>query len=242
MNTLWIFGDRFSTEINSNNLHENHKKFMELKDVSSIPSWTSLLSEKLKLVNNNLSKESDSNYQIFQNFCDVCHLIQPNDVVIIGWGLISKFRVSLNNQFVNLDPYGLKDIGTVSKKTLEEILKNRLKNEKEINRRDRWAEEVYLWENVISELSKNKNFNVFFWSTEELRLIYCESEDFKSKKNYLCSDSVDMLISYLRERGCTTMSDETNGEVSDSHFGIEGNKKIAEIFYDDITKKLVKQN
>jgi hypothetical protein len=49
MNRLWIFGDRFSTEINSNNLHENHKKFMELKDVSSIPSWTSLLSEKLKL-------------------------------------------------------------------------------------------------------------------------------------------------------------------------------------------------
>jgi hypothetical protein len=68
MNRLWIFGDRFSTEINSNNLHENHKKFMELKDVSSIPSWTSLLSEKLKLVNNNLSKESDSNYQIFQNY------------------------------------------------------------------------------------------------------------------------------------------------------------------------------
>lgn len=242
MNTLWIFGDRFSTEINSNNLHENHKKFMELKDVSSIPSWTSLLSEKLKLVNNNLSKESDSNYQIFQNFCDVCHLIQPNDVVIIGWGLISKFRVSLNNQFVNLDPHGLKDIGTVSKKTLEEILKNRLKNEKEINRRDRWAEEVYLWENVIYELSKNKNFNVFFWSTEEHRLIYCESDDFKSKKNYLCSDSVDMLIYYLRERGCTTMSDETNGEVSDSHFGIDGNKKIAEIFYDDITKKISKTN
>jgi hypothetical protein len=131
-------------------------------------------------------------------------------------------------------------MGTVSKKTLEEILKNRLKNEKEINRRDRWAEEVYLWQNVIYELSKNKNFNVFFWSTEEHRLIYCESDDFKSKKNYLCSDSADMLISYLRERGCTTMSDETNGEVIDSHFGIEGNKKIAEIFYDDITKKISK--
>ena len=242
MNTLWIFGDRFSTEINSNNLHENHKKFMELKDVSTIPSWSSLLSEKLKLANNNLSKASNSNYQIFQNFCDMCHLIKPNDIVIIGWGLISKFRISHNNEFVNLDPHGLKDIGMVSKKTLEEILKNRLKNEKEINRRDRWAEEVYLWENVIYELSKNKNFNVFFWSTEESRLIYCESEDFKSKKNYLCSDSVDMLISYLKERGCTTMSDETNGEVSDNHFGIDGNKKIAEIFYDDITKKISKTN
>jgi hypothetical protein len=152
MNTLWIFGDSFSAEINSNNLHENHKKFMELKDVSTIPSWSLLLSDKLKLTNNNLSKGGDSNYQIFQNFCDVCHLIQPNDVVIIGWGLISKFRVSLNNQFVNLHPQGLRDVGMVSKKTLEEILKNRLKNERKINRRDRWAEEVYLWENVIYEL------------------------------------------------------------------------------------------
>jgi hypothetical protein len=88
MNTLWIFGDSFSAEVNSNNLHENHKKFMELKNAPTIPSWSSLLSEKLKLTNNNLSEGSNSNYQIFQNFCDTCHLIQPNDIVIIGWGLI----------------------------------------------------------------------------------------------------------------------------------------------------------
>lgn len=240
MNTLWIFGDSFSVEVNDNNLHENHKKFMELKGVSTIPSWSSLLSDKLKLNKNNLSKGGDSNYQMFQNFCDVCHLIQPNDVVIIGWGLISKFRISHNNQFVNLDPHGLKDIGMVTKKTLDEILKNRLKNERKNNRRDRWAEEVYLWENVIHELSKNKNFEVFFWSTEEPRLIYCESDDFKSKKNYLCSDNKDTMISYLKESGCTTMSDETNGEVNDTHFGIEGNIKIAEIFYSDIIKKISK--
>lgn len=240
MNTLWIFGDSFSAEINNNDVHENHKKFMELKGISTIPSWSSILSDKLKLTKNNLSKGGDSNYQIFQNFCDICHLIQPNDIVIIGWGLISKFRISHNNQFVNLDQHGLRDIGMVSKKTLEEISKNRLKNEKKINRRDRWAEEVYLWENVIYELSKNKNFEVFFWSSEEPRLIYCESNDFKNKKNYLCPNSESMLISHLKDFGCTTISDESNGEIGDTHFGIEGNRKVAEIFYSEIVKKISK--
>jgi len=51
----------------------------------------------------------------------------------------------------------------------------------------------------------------------------------------LCAESKQKLITYLNNLGCTSMSDETNGEVGDSHFGIDGHNKQAEIFYNIIT-------
>ena len=52
--------------------------------------------------------------------------------------------------------------------------------------------------------------------------------------NYLCKDSNEPLIHYLRKKGCTSMEDETNGFISDSHFGVAGHNKQAEIFYKEI--------
>jgi len=102
------------------------------------------------------------------------------------------------------------------------------------DKRDRWAGEVYLWERAIRTLSKHKNFKAFFWTAEEPRLIYNLNEEEKKDKNYLCSESNEMLLSYLNKMGCTSMSDETGGIVSDSHMGLQGHIKQAEIFYNTI--------
>lgn len=233
MNTLWIFGDSFSSDFDYNNLHENHISYMKIMGINSIPVWGTVLAEKLGYDIKNLAKGGSSNYQIFQDYCDSCHLIQPNDIVIIGWGLIDKFRISENNKVINVHPNNTRDYENMSKSTLDEIVKNR----REIyNGLDMWAGEVYGWERAMNTLSKNKGYYVYFWSTEEDRLIYKENEEHKKSKNYLCSESEQSLIHYLRNAGCLSMSQETNNVVVDSHFGIHGHNKQAEIFYNEIKK------
>jgi hypothetical protein len=232
MNTLWIFGDSFSIEY-VDNLHENHKRYVQLKNINEITTWPKFLGDKLNYQVKNLAKGGNSNYEIFQNFCDNCDVICENDIVIIGWALISKFRISYNNKFENIGNEINSSLNMVSKETLIEIQENRKKTYD--NKRDRWAEEVYLWENSIRTLSKLKKFKTYFWTAEEPRLIYNLSEEEKKNKNYLCAESKQKLITYLNNLGCTSMSDETNGEVGDSHFGIDGHNKQAEIFYNIIT-------
>ena len=233
MNTLWIFGDSFSSDFDYNNLHENHISYMKITGVSDIPLWATILAEKLGYDIKNLAKGGSSNYQIFQDYCDSCHLIQPNDIVIVGWGLIDKFRISEKNKVINVHPNNTRDYENISKSTLDEIVKNR----GEIyNGVDVWAGEVYGWERAMDTLSKNKGYHIYFWSTEEDRLIYKENEEHKKSKNYLCLESKQSLIHYLRDMGCLSMSQETNNIVSDSHFGIQGHNKQAEIFYNEIKK------
>ena len=235
MKTLWIFGDSFSTRFDHNNLHDNHRRYMEIMGISEIKTWSDSLAEKLGRELKNLARGGDSNYQTFQNICDNCYEIKEDDIVIVGWGLITKFRISYNNQFVNIHPQGeIKDYGSLSKETIQEILDNRLKDLRYSGKRDRYAEEVNMWEKVISVLAKNKKFEVYFWSSEEERLINCEPNKHKNKSNYLYKDSKEPLIHYVRKKGCTTMEDETNGLVSDSHFGVGGHNKLADIFYDEI--------
>ena len=235
MNNLWIFGDSFCSTFDINQISDNMKNYLNFIDDNSIETWSELLAKKLNYNLINRARGGNSNYQIFQDFCDNCHLIKENDIVIIGWGLIQKFRISENNMFLNISPGNNRSFKNISKSTIDSVLKNRSEvsfiNEKRI---DRWAYEVYYWETATQVLSKNKKFKVFFWSTEEPRLIYCESDECKSNKNYLCKESKKPLIHYLREKGCSSIADETNNLIGDSHFGKNGHKLQSEIFYNEI--------
>lgn len=227
MNTLWIFGDSFSSDFDYSNLHQNHKTYMEIMGINHIPVWGTIIGEKLEMEVKNFAKGGNSNYQIFQDYCDYCHLIQENDIVIMGWGLITKFRISENNKVINIHPNDTRDYENMSKLTLNEIVKNREKSHIGI---DVWAGEVHGWENAMITLSKNKKYKIYFWSTEEDRLVK------ENNKNYLCSQSTKSLIHHLKDLGCLSMAQETNNIVSDSHFGLQGHNKQSEIFYNEIKK------
>jgi hypothetical protein len=198
MKTLWTLGDSFTSDFTQP--HENHKKYMEIVGVNEIMTWPHVLGNKLEMNVRNLGKGGNSNYEIFQKFCDISNDVDEGDTVIIGWGLVSKFRIVSNNEFHNIypDPNG----------EYRNIVLNR--------EDDKWCDEIYSWENLIKGYSKLKKFNILFWSGEEHRLNHKYS------------------IYKLMEMGCSTMRKETNEVVSDSHFGISGHIKQAEIFYKEL--------
>jgi len=230
MPNLWIFGDSFSSNITNNG---NISKLLELKGLTQMKSWGEILSEKLNYNFKNLAKGGISNYSIFQDFCDNCNLIEVDDIVIIGWGLLDKFRISVNNKFVDIHPYGFNEYKNFTKESIANFIKNRTEC---FDNQYKWADEIYSWENGITSLAKNKGFKIFFWSTEDNRIIYNKTDLFKLNRNYILPECKNTLISYLNYLGCTSIADESDNIIEDSHFGIEGHKKQAEIFYNEILK------
>ena len=231
MGTLWTFGDSFTTVVYDED--SNLGQLIKLKNTSEFKSWNKILSEKLQYKLKDFGKGGNSNYQIFQDYCNVCHLINKNDIVIIGWGMLDKFRISFNNELINIHPNTLNDYNNFSKNSLMDFVNNRNKPD---NNYYKWADEIYSWENGMMTLAKNKGYKIFFWCTEDNRIIYNKPDSFKIDRNYLCPESDKMLMSYLRDLGCTSIQDESNDLIGDSHFGIEGHKKQAEIFYNEILK------
>ena len=69
MRTLWTFGDSFTADIKD--LSDNHRQYLNMVEQLEIVSWPNLLAEKLNLNIKNLAIAGSSNYQIFQDFCDV---------------------------------------------------------------------------------------------------------------------------------------------------------------------------
>jgi hypothetical protein len=201
MRTLWTFGDSFTADIKD--LSDNHRQYLNIVKQLEIVSWPNLLAEKLNLNIKNLAIAGSSNYQIFQDFCDVSHLINEKDIVIIGWGLISKFRKVKNNEFQNIYP----NLNGVD----NEIITDR--------NQDKWVEEIYSWENLIKTFSKSKYFNVYFWSGEEFRL------------NHKLNNQT------LKQNNCLSMYVETEGKIPDTHLGINGHNKAADVFLNYINNE-----
>lgn len=201
MNTLWTFGDSFTADYDVNSpFDSNVNQFLRFKNENILESWPNILSKKMEYDVKNLAKGGNSNYQIFQDFCDSSDHINEGDVVIVCWGLLTKFRTVMNNQFINQYP----NKGWLWDNVIED------------REAVKWADEVYSWEKLMINYSKSKKFKLYFWCGEE---------------NNLSQNKQITTIQQLRSMGCTNMSDESGDTIMDSHFGIEGHKQIAEIFY-----------
>ena len=207
MKTLWTFGDSFTADYDINSpIDSNVNRYLRLKNEKTLKSWPNVLSEKMETEVKNLAKGSNSNYQIFQDFCDVSGEINENDIVIVCWGLLTKFRTVMSNQFINQYPSkGL-------------FWNNVIEDRESI----KWADEVYSWEKLMINYSKSKKFKLYFWCGEEKNLT--QNKQIKT-------------IEHLRNLGCQTMGDETNNIIGDSHFGIEGHRQVANVFYNLINNE-----
>jgi hypothetical protein len=205
MSSLWVFGDSFSAEFDIKNVHQNHIDYMQLMNVDCMSYWPTLLADKLKYDVKNCARGGNSNYQIFFDFCENIDLINDGDIILIGWALLGKFIIADNNRFNNIHPLGQHYHSPISNDSLQEFIKNR--------EQDIWENEVRHWEKLIQKILEYKNCKIIFWSGEE---------------NKLKNTKIDVTF-------CETMTNETNGAVQDSHLGMLGHKRLAEIFYKELS-------
>lgn len=217
MNKLWIFGDSFSTgfDLSISPKLSWRREYLNWKGYTP-PTYYELLSEHFKLEVVNKSADGNSNYQIFQNFCDASPYILSNDLVIINWSEVTRIRLVNDNQswhtigswYIDKKVDGFDNL---SISTINEILFNRIDNIYHC------VEEVHSWITLINRYLIN--CKVIHWTPFEQPLLH----------------------KVLNLYHIPTIKHETHQLINDSHFGEIGHLGIFNILKEkfDNYKKII---
>lgn len=210
MKRLWVFGDNNSA-IFGKTKERRFKYYKEYRNGVFPKTWSELLASTLNLELKNLAVQGQSNYDIFDMFCNVINDIKQNDIVIIGWGFTQRFRMvdMYSNSFTTIRPnqFKPKDVDTqkylkgIDIVTINKILDNRL--------HPQWNEEIYKWEEVINKLSELIDFKIIYWTFDETlnKPYYLSTQNFRED---------------LIKIGAKDITLETDGLLVDDNFGETG--------------------
>jgi hypothetical protein len=210
MNKLWVFGDNNSA-IFGKTKERRFKYYKEYRGGVFPKSWCELLSNQLNFELKNMAVFGQSNYDIFDMFCKCAEQIQKDDIVIIGWGYVQRFRLvdETTNSFVTIRPNQFKSehinnpalLNGIDINVVNSILNNRTNTE--------WITEIYGWENVINLLSKYIGFKIVYWTFDTTL----------NKSYYISTNNFRMD---LLQMGAEDITLETNGKLIDDNFGEKG--------------------
>ncbi len=234
MNTLFTFGCSFTEDFTE--VPSNASQSVYVKDFlnNQIPdAWPTVLSKLLGFNLKNYGKGGSSNYHIFDTICTHCDKFNKGDIVIIGWTGVNRFRWANfdEDKWNHIIPnYNTKVHNEyyISDNTLNEILVNR--------EHPLYIDEVYKYQNIITQLSLSVGFEVYFWAMDN-RIINSLPHDELINKKYICGKFIDENNSIpilINTNGGKTIFDETNGLVLDYHYGKIGHKVQGELFYKHI--------
>ena len=233
MNTLYTFGCSYSEDFEnlSETLH-NGKKPTQLRYVDEIlngvkpPTWPKVLGNLLNYEVINKAQGGSSNYQIFNNVCELSHMFKKDDIVIIQWTQNSRFRWPSDGGWIPVLPNLFHELNEMSIITYEETLVSRTHK--------LFREEIYNYQNIINSLSKSVGNKIFYWAADD-KLI----NELPKDKKYILSEFFDYerkigIPEIFYNNGVRTITQETMGKISDGHYGKIGHQRIAELFYDYI--------
>jgi len=219
MNKLWVFGDNNSA-IFGKTKERRFKYYKEYRGGTFPKSWSELLSKKLGFELKNMAVSGQSNYDIFDMICRCIEQIQKDDIVIIGWGYVQRFRLvdETTNGFVTIRPNQFKAehidnpvlLNGINIDVVNSILNNRTNTQ--------WINEVYNWEVIINLLSKLIGFKLIYWTFDKKL----------NKPHYLSTNNFREDLIRLGAEDITT---ETGGKLIDSHFGEKGQFIQSDYFY-----------
>jgi hypothetical protein len=213
-NTLWIFGDSTSDEFTPKNLNDNfdfRTKYYNYKGFTP-KVFGQIISETLNLNYKNNSGQGFCNDSIFQTICDVSDQIKKEDILIINWTSITRFRmISKINVWTHIVPnfnVDTKLFNNISNNTINEILINR--------DNDLYVNDV----NSKIKLIKNayKDNIVINWTP------------------FIHKFDAEMLFDDFE-----TIFKETSGEINDYHFSENGHLKLANYLLSIIDQKMNKK-
>jgi hypothetical protein len=243
MNTLFTFGCSFTEDFEDVPKYYNtvekemssRWEYIETFLDGNVPkSWPKLLSEKLELDIKNYGEGGQSNMRIFENFISKCDDVKCNDIVIVNWTGMSRFKWAYNKNFITILPNSNFIYGEINQSTIEDVL---------VNKSDEiWKNEVYGFIKIIDKLSDLVGFKVYYWSADDT-IINSENDDFRKDKKYLLGNIKPRfglpfnINTIFHDYGAKTIFEETNYQIVDHHYGKISNEIIADLFYKHIKKQ-----
>lgn len=234
MGKLFLFGCSYTAEYYFDSVvNKFYKEYYDYRGGNFPPTWGQLLAKKLNLDLVNCAWGGNGNDQIFQDVCHRAPEFDANDMVIIEWSYIVRFR------WAHFDKNYWQTVGPVNNHpelidgdTLNDILYNRTHN--------LYIEQIYDYERMIETLAKSKGFKVYFWSVDN-RIIY-PNEKINRQEKYLANGFVrkdETIFDEVFRRKGERLLEETNGLIYDLHFGESAHRILSEIFYSHIKEKLI---
>lgn len=222
-NTLWTFGDSFTAEYGE--VEEKYSKYTKYKKLrgGSFPKvWPTILADKLSCKVQNKGIGATGNQSIFFRFCEEVKNLKKGDTVIVGWAETTRFILakewdSPEKVIERSTPF--QDIAT---NTFYDTYDNKVLDYIRVNRMSlSWWKEVYYYNEIISEVCKEKGVKFVNWSftptfAETFKSVY------RNNKQWLPLDQSDF----------EQIWQETNNKVKDVHLSEEGHKKQAKVMYD----------
>jgi hypothetical protein len=206
MSRVWTFGDSLTEGFKSTDFWA--KTYVKWKGYVPL-THGEIIANKFGYEIINLGRGGSDNYTIFETFCENIEKFEKNDIVIIGWSDVNRFRLhNRNGNWTSILPNftnDIKNINNISQNTIDEILINRSS--------DVYVNEVNNWLNVIKKSLIDVKF--ISWSRFNKGKI----------KGLYINEKIDLIYR------------ETKGEIKDYHFSELGQKTVAEILINAIGDK-----
>jgi hypothetical protein len=215
MGKLWVFGDSNSALYTDTTMKLQHWVKPYIDYLGYEPKhFSQVLAEKLNLDLENHGMGGSDNYTIFETlFYQIKKFNKEEDVIFVGLTDPTRFRVAVTNSDVNyfrpITVGGHNDNLPISKDTIQDILANRMNPlfAKE------FENQVNLFKLVLT------GYKLYFWTP---------FDPLREAKGIINL----MKLGYLYKRGnITSINQETNGQITDGHFGEKGNLLLADLFY-----------
>jgi hypothetical protein len=238
MNTLFTFGCSYTEDFErvvettkNSNFIPAQRRYIEKHLGGRIPkSWPQLLSEKLVFELKNYGVGGMCNYQIFEEICEHSDEFKNDDIVIVGWTHITRFRWAFNNG-------GWSSIFSDFTETTSELMSKITHSEILVNRTNKiFINELYQYQKLLEQFCKLLGVELYFWSSDD-NIIYKENKQFITEKKYLLNDLIsnnNNIFNIIQKNGGKTINEETNGEIPDNHLAETGHRVQAELFYKHI--------
>jgi hypothetical protein len=229
MNNLFTFGCSYTAGYDEN-ASINYKKYKEHR--GNFPKvWPEILAQLLSLELMNYGMGASGNNEIFITFCQKCNDFKKDDIVIVEWTFMERYRMANgNNQYdwTRLGP-GKINQSKISQNAHDEIIINRTLRP--------YIYEIYDYMKIMDRLSESVGFKLYYWGFNENLIYNLNKEELIQEKFLLCQKMKDRHHHCFRvahDNGSETISEETNGLIDDSHMGEKGHKVLAELFYNHI--------
>jgi hypothetical protein len=233
MNTLFTFGCSFTEGFSVKSISEPYLEYKEFIGGEFPKSWPIVLSEHLNYELKNYGEGASGNQQIFQEVCKRCYEFEVNDIVIIEWTFLQRYRMALDDTWLKLGPSKINNPRSpISEECHESIVLNRTLKP--------YVDELYDYENMVNRLSKSVGFNVFYWSIDN-GMLY-NVPNLHEKNHYLLNDMIrdrhDNAFTVTNRNGGYKIVEETDGKIIDFHLGGTGHKVMGDLFYQHIIKHI----